>query len=104
EPSKKRNLTEVGFQALSTLVKARSAAVPVNDQAQKVNMAAPLRAANLQPSALQELYDHHFVDSILIVSSEEIWVQYEPVKNTFEYRTFWLLNEITKLNEQKRQK
>lgn len=104
EPSKKRVLSELGFQALSTLMKARGAAVPVNDQSQKVNMAAPLRSANLQPSSLQELYDYGFVASIQIQSSEEIWVEYEPIKNTFEYRTFWLLNEISKLNEQKRQK
>ncbi|MBS1959608.1 MAG: Crp/Fnr family transcriptional regulator [Bdellovibrionales bacterium] len=104
EPSKKRTLSELGFQALSALVKARPGAVPVNDKSQKVNMAAPLRAAKLQPSALQELYDHHFVASIMIVSSEEIWAEYEPIKNTFDYRTFWLLNELGKLNEQKRQK
>jgi CRP/FNR family cyclic AMP-dependent transcriptional regulator len=104
EPGKKRHLTEIGFQALSTLVKARGGAVPVNEKAQKVNMAAPLRVAGLQPSSLQELYDHHFVNTIMIVSSEEIWVEYEPLKNTFEYRTFWLLNEIGKLNEQKRQR
>jgi CRP/FNR family transcriptional regulator, cyclic AMP receptor protein len=104
EPSKKRNLTEIGFQALSTLVKARAGAVPVNDKAQKVNMAAPLRAAKLQPNSLQELYDHHFVNTITVVSSEEIWVEYDPAKNTFDYRTFWLLNSIGKLNEQKRQK
>lgn len=104
EPSKKRTLTEIGFQALATLVKARAAAVPVNDKAQKVNMAAPLRAAKLQPSSLQELYDHHFVNTITVVSSEEIWVEFDPIKNTFDYRTFWLLNAIGKLNEQKRQK
>jgi CRP/FNR family cyclic AMP-dependent transcriptional regulator len=104
EPSKKRQLSEIGFLALSALMKSRAGAVPVNDKAQKVNMAAPLRAAGLQPSSLQELYDYSFVNGIMIVSSEEIWVEYDPIKNTFDYRTFWLLNAIAKLNEQKRQK
>jgi CRP/FNR family cyclic AMP-dependent transcriptional regulator len=105
ESHKKRTLTERGFSVLSLIVQNMGQAQPGKDaNKRKLNIAPALNAASISVSFAQELYIQEFVDSILIDSANDITVEFDPAKCIFEYRTFWLLTELEKLNQQKRSK
>jgi hypothetical protein len=67
-----------------------------------VNIAPHLAKAGLTLTQVQELFDQSFVHAINMVSGNEAYAQYEPNKLSLEYRIYWMLNEVAKLNETKR--
>ena len=102
EPSKKRILTPRGFIILSLVMQNLSKSVKAADHFMKVNIAPSLKAAGIQQLFLQELQEQGFLNDILLTDANCIEVQYDLKKIIFEYRAFWLIQELDKLNEQKR--
>lgn len=104
EPAKKQNLSEAGFRALELLVNKRSLATPIGEGSLivTVNIAPHIKGGKILPAHFQELFDQNFIKNIVISSLDEIKVEFDSARDVFYYRTFWLLNEISKLNEQKR--
>lgn len=98
----KQTLTDNGFKILSLMVTHRAAAVPVSEGIVRLNIAPILKATTLTPNMLQELFDQNFVLKINTASSDEINLDYDANKNMFQYRTFWLISMLNKLNEEKR--
>jgi CRP/FNR family cyclic AMP-dependent transcriptional regulator len=103
DPSKKQKLTDAGFLALTIMVQNRGKATPVPDSVLlKMNIAPFIKGTKLQVNQLQELFDQGFVKNISIQSVDEIIMSFDGTKDVFLYRTFWLISELDKLNEQKR--
>jgi CRP/FNR family cyclic AMP-dependent transcriptional regulator len=103
DPTKKQQLSESGFLALSLMVKNRSKATLVPDSTLlKLNIAPFMKGTKLQINQLQELFEQGFVKNILIQSADEIILDFDGTRDVFLYRAFWLFSEIDKLNEQKR--
>jgi CRP-like cAMP-binding protein len=102
EPSKKRVLTEAGFKALQVVYENKATAEKVSDTLEQVNVAPYLQKAGITLSQVQELFDQSFAHTINMVSGNEAYVQYEPAKLAQEYKVYWILNEVSKLNETKR--
>ncbi len=102
EHAKKQTLSDAGFKALTAVMQSRTTATTLPDQSVRVNAAAALKESGVQPNALQELVDQHFVKAAAMNSATEILVDFEVTKFVFLYRTYRLLQEIKKLNEEKR--
>lgn len=101
ESDKKRVLTSIGFSALKLAAK-NIAHAKSEGTLRRLNIAPALTEAGIQPTHLQELMQQGFVQSVLINSATDITIDFDPTKLVFEYRTFWVLNAIDLLNEQKR--
>ena len=102
ESSKKRVLTETGFKALQTVFENKASASKASETLEQVNIAPFLEAAGITLNQVQELFDQSFVTAINMVSGSVAYVQYDPAKLLQEYKIYWMLNEISKLNETKR--
>lgn len=102
EPTKKRTLTEMGFKILQMIADSKESATKVSDTLEQVNVAPLIFKANLNLNQVQELFDQSFIQNINMVSGNEAYAQYEPAKLALECKIFWMLNEVTKLNESKR--
>ena len=102
EPTKKRSLTEAGFKILQMIFDNKETASKVSDTLDQVNIAPLVLKANLNLNQVQELFDQSFIHNINMVSGNEAYAQYEPAKLALESRIFWMLNEVSKLNESKR--
>jgi CRP-like cAMP-binding protein len=117
EPSKQRTVSKRAFLLLSLLVKYLdqattppvNPAVPANPDRVSLNV-APILATEgksmcnppLRPDELQELMDQKFVESLTFASGEQLDAVFLQTKLMFEFRMFWILNEIEVLNEKKR--
>ena len=102
EHTKKQTLSDIGFKALSALIQSRSTAAPLSDSMIRVNIAPALKGTSVQLNQLQELVDQQFAKNVALNSATEILIDFDGSKIMFLYRTFWLLQEIKKLNEEKR--
>lgn len=102
EPSKKRSLSESGFKIMQIIQENKATASKVQENLEQVNIAPHLEKVGLTLNNAQELFDQSFVQAINMVSGSEAYAQYEPTKFALEYRIYWLLNEVSKLNESKR--
>ncbi len=102
EPSKKRTLTATGFAALLAFAPNIAHAEKVDEGKSKLNIAPALEKAGLALTHLQELSDQKVVQNVLVLSTTEVVVEFDPSKFETEYKTFWILNEISKLNTQRR--
>jgi len=102
EPSKKRSLTENGFKIMQVIQENRHSATKTSETGEQVNIAPHLSKSGLTINQAQELFDQNFVTAIKMVSGEEAYAQYEIAKFNLEFRIYWLLNEIGKVNEAKR--
>ena len=102
EPTKKRMLSENGFKALQLIENNRSKATKLSETLDQVNIAPLIPTVGLALNQVQELFDQSFLHAINMVSGNEAFAQYEPTKFTLEFKIYWLLNEVGKLNESKR--
>lgn len=102
EPAKKRTLTEIGFKALKLIMDNRGASTKTKENLEQLNVAAFLENSGVTLNQVQELFDQSILQAITMVSGSEAYAVYEPVKFELESRFFWILNEVSHLNELKR--
>ena len=102
EPSKKRTLSETAFKVMQLVVQHKATAIKLSETMEQVNISPHLASSALSLSQAQELFDRSFIHAINVVSGDEAYIQYEPVKFMKEYQVCLLLSEMAKLNEEKR--
>ena len=102
DPAKKRILSDAGFSILTLVAQNSGKATVVNETASKINIAPVLKAFNVPLNQLQELHDQKFLSSMLIVSADEVNIEFNPKQIIFDFRAFGLFNALEKLNVQKR--
>ena len=99
---KKQTISTNGFKALTLVIQNRKDAKPLVDTIERLNLGPALKTSTLPVSFVQELMDQGFVKNITLVSAEEVLVDYDGSTLIFNFRAFWLLTELEKLNSQKR--
>jgi len=104
EPNKKRVLTEFGYKALKIIMENRNLATKVSDSIEQMNVAPLMATAGMPISQAQELNDQGFLQSINMVSGSEVIIQYETAQFNRESKIFYMLFEISQMNEVKRKR
>ncbi len=99
---KKKDISDNGFKVLHLIIQNRAKAQSVGDSVERLDIGPALKAAAIPPGFIQELQDQGFVKNIILVSGEEILVDYDGSSIIFLFRAFWLLLEMEKTNVQKR--
>jgi hypothetical protein len=98
----RKDLTEAGFKALSLIIQNRAQAKPLADTIERLDLGPAVVKSGIALGSVQELQTQGLVKNISLVSANEILIDYDGSALMFSYRAFWLIQEIEKLNAQKR--
>jgi CRP-like cAMP-binding protein len=109
EANKQRFISNRGFLLLSLINQYLDGALNGAEGKATLNV-APILAAEgqtmcnppLRADEMQELQDQRFVESLTFASANQLDVVFKPEKLMLEFRIFWVINEVEKLNEKQR--
>jgi CRP-like cAMP-binding protein len=99
---KRTEVSANGFKALALVVQNRKDAKVLADSVERLDIGPALKTSTLPIAFIQELMDQGLLKNVTLVSGEEVLVDYDSTSLIFNYRAFWLLTEMKKLNDQKR--
>jgi len=99
---KRTQVSANGFKALTLVIQNRKDAKPLADTVERLDIGPALKISTLPIAFVQELMDQGLLKNITLVSGDEILVDYDGSSLIFNFRAFWLLTELEKLNAQKR--